>query len=221
MLYIYDYLVDVIQKHLDERQIDAEVRPHIGRAWHCYRFIQVRPKGITDYVHYEYINGHWELHFENSSEDAEVEILRRKVMSQIQSDGYLDWHRRDGYQKGCLSVDEVVEYTDSFISIFDYLWDETSDVLLKDIEQTVPYELDEELRTEASDISYTYECLDDSFVANTNNSEPNIRLASVAELPFDRFIIPPYQRPYKWGVKNVNQLITDVLAFCEKEKNES
>lgn len=220
MLYIYDNLVDVIQKHLDERQIDADVIPHIGRAWHCYRFIQVVPRGITSSVHYEYINGYWELHFENSSDNAEVDIMRRKVMSQIYSDGYLDWHRRDGYQKGCLSVDEMVEDTDSFLSIFDYLWNETSDVLLKDIEQSVPFEIDEGLFSEASDISCAYECLDESIVDNTYYSEPNIRLASVADLPFDRFFIPPYQRPYKWGVKNVNQLITDVLAFCEKGTNE-
>lgn len=220
MLYIYDYLVDVIQKHLDERQIDADVIPHIGRAWHCYRFIQVVPRGITSSVHYEYINGYWELHFENSSDNAEVDIMRRKVMSQIYSDGYLDWHRRDGYQKGCLSVDEMVEDTDSFLSIFDYLWNETSDVLLKDIEQSVPFEIDEGLLSEASDISCAYECLDVSIVDNTYYSDPNIRLASVADLPFDRFFIPPYQRPYKWGVKNVNQLITDVLAFCEKGTNE-
>lgn len=220
MLYIYDDLVDVLQKHLDERQIKVTINPYIGRAWHRYRFIQVIPDGITDNVHYEYINGYWELHFENSSDDAEVEILRRKVMSQIYSDGYLDWHRRDGYQKGCLSVDEMVEDTDSFISIFDFLWDETSDVLLKDIEQAVPYKLDEGLVSEANDISCAYECLDDSIVDNINYSEPNIRLASVADLPFDRFFIPPYQRPYKWGVKNVNQLITDVLSFSEKGTNE-
>lgn len=220
MLYIYDNLVDVIQKHLDERQIDADVIPHIGRAWHCYRFIQVVPRGITSSVHYEYINGYWELHFENSSDNAEVDIMRRKVMSQIYSDGYLDWHRRDGYQKGCLSVDEMVEDTDSFLSIFDYLWNETSDVLLKDIEQSVPFEIDEGLLSEASDISCAYECLDVSIVDNTYYSDPNIRLASVADLPFNRFFIPPYQRPYKWGVKNVNQLITDVLAFCEKGTNE-
>lgn len=220
MLYIYDNLVDVIQKHLDERQIDADVIPHIGRAWHCYRFIQVVPRGITSSVHYEYINGYWELHFENSADDTEVDVMRRKVMSQIYSDGYLDWHRRDGYQKGCLSVDEMVEDIDSFLSIFDYLWNETSDVLLKDIEQSVPYEIDEGLVSEASDISCTYECLDVSIVDNTNYSEPNIRLASVADLPFDRFFIPPYQRPYKWSVKNVNQLITDVMAFYEKGTNE-
>lgn len=221
MLYIYDYLVEIIQKHLNERQIDAKVRPHIGRAWHCYRHIQVAPKSITGYVHYEYINGHWELHFENSSDDAEVEILRRKVMSQIYSDGYLNWHRRDGYQKGCLSVDEIVETPESFLSIFDYLWDKTSDVLLKDIEQSVsvPYVLEEEATTVARDISSAYDGLD-SIINNSYYLEPNIRLASVAELPFDQFVIPPYQRPYKWGVKNVNQLITDVIAFCEKGTNE-
>ena len=145
MLYIYDYLVDVLQKHLNERQIKATINPNIGRAWHCYRFIQVAPKSITGYVHYEYINGHWELHFENSAEDAEVEILRRKVMSQIYSDGYLDWHRRDGFQKGCLSIGETVEDPDTFLSVFDYLWDATSDVLLNDIDQVVPYTIDQKV----------------------------------------------------------------------------
>lgn len=144
MLYIYDNLADLIREHLKERQIDAEVKPHIGRAWHCYRFIQVRPKGITDYVHYEYINGYWELHFENSSEDAEVEILRRKMMSQIYSDGYLDWHRRDGYQKGCLSVDVLIENRELFLSIFDYFWDKTSDILLKDVEEIETIELEQD-----------------------------------------------------------------------------
>ena len=219
MLYIYDYLVEIIREHLKERQIDADIKPHIGRAWHCYRFIQVIPKGITDYVHYEYINGHWELHFENSSDDAEVELLRRKVISQIYSDGYLDWHRRDGYQKGCLCVSETVESTESFLSTFDYLWDATSDVLLKDIEQTVLYDLEGMTTSVTSDFPIPYECLD-SIISDTYYSEPNIRLASVAELPFDQFVIPPYQRPYKWGVKNVNQLITDVIAFCEKGTNE-
>lgn len=28
--------------------------------------------------------------------------------------------------------------------------------------------------------------------------------------------IPPYQRPYKWSIKNVNQLIDDVLTFSDK-----
>ena len=28
--------------------------------------------------------------------------------------------------------------------------------------------------------------------------------------------IPEYQRPYKWGIKNVNQLIDDILTFNNK-----
>jgi len=219
MLHIYNYLVDLIQGHLKERQIDADVKPHIGRAWHCYRFIQVHPKDITDNVHYEYINSRWELHFENSSEDEQVEILRSKVMSQIQSDGYLDWHRRDGYQKGCLSVDEVVEDQESFMSIFDYLWDSTSVILLNDVEEQGSTVLEQDVLTENEDVPDTCEFME-SVINNASYQEPVVRLSTIEDLPFERFVIPPYQRPYKWGVKNVNQLITDVLAFCEKGTNE-
>lgn len=31
-----------------------------------------------------------------------------------------------------------------------------------------------------------------------------------------RLIIPGYQRPYKWSIKNVNQLIDDILLHCNK-----
>lgn len=192
MLQIYDYLVDVIQKHLKKRQIDAEVKPHIGRAWHCYRFIQVRPKEITDYVHYEYINGRWELHFENSNEDAQVERLRRKVMSQINSDGYIDWHRREGNQKGYLSVDEVVENCESFLSIFDDLWDATSDILLNDVEEiesNVPEEQDDLMEDEVVPDSYEFM---ESVINNDAYQDPVVRLSTVEDLPFERFVIPPY-----------------------------
>ena len=29
--------------------------------------------------------------------------------------------------------------------------------------------------------------------------------------------IPEYQRPYKWGIKNINQLIDDILLFNDKK----
>lgn len=46
--------------------------------------------------------------------------------------------------------------------------------------------------------------------------KPSIK--SVGEIPFDRLTIPAYQRPYKWTAKNVNQLISDILTFCAKNK---
>ena len=45
-----------------------------------------------------------------------------------------------------------------------------------------------------------------------------VKICKIRELPFDKLIIPPYQRPYKWTVKNVNQLISDLLAFKNQQQ---
>src|SRR5690554_2349122 len=41
-----------------------------------------------------------------------------------------------------------------------------------------------------------------------------INIRSLVQI--DRLTIPDYQRPYKWGIKNVNQLIDDVLLHRDK-----
>lgn len=41
---------------------------------------------------------------------------------------------------------------------------------------------------------------------------------SVRALYFDKMEIPEYQRPYKWTVKNVNQLINDIITFRKKSR---
>lgn len=41
-----------------------------------------------------------------------------------------------------------------------------------------------------------------------------ITVQQLVETP--RFVIPPYQRPYKWSSKNVNQLLDDILFFKTK-----
>ena len=39
-------------------------------------------------------------------------------------------------------------------------------------------------------------------------------IVSVKELfKGQKLYIPDYQRPYKWGIKNVTQLINDILLF--------
>ena len=43
------------------------------------------------------------------------------------------------------------------------------------------------------------------------------KIISVKELlSIDGLVIPEYQRPYKWTIKNVNQLIDDILFFNDK-----
>ena len=36
-------------------------------------------------------------------------------------------------------------------------------------------------------------------------------------LSLNNLVIPDYQRPYKWTIKNVNQLIDDILFFKDKK----
>ena len=38
---------------------------------------------------------------------------------------------------------------------------------------------------------------------------------NVAEIPFRSLQIPFYQRSYRWGLKQVNQLINDVIEFSD------
>ncbi len=46
--------------------------------------------------------------------------------------------------------------------------------------------------------------------------EPQVRISKIWELPFARFSIPFYQRPYKWQPKHVRQLIQDIKDFSGK-----
>lgn len=55
-------------------------------------------------------------------------------------------------------------------------------------------------------------------VASNTNNYPKMEIVSVGKLPFDKFVIPTYQRPYKWTAKNVNQLISDIIAFRNKKR---
>lgn len=48
---------------------------------------------------------------------------------------------------------------------------------------------------------------------DTNIGQHTPKVVPVMELPFDMMEIPDYQRPYKWTVKNVNQLISDLVEF--------
>lgn len=57
--------------------------------------------------------------------------------------------------------------------------------------------------------------IQEDVVKETSSFAPKIR--SVKDiLSHQEIIIPPYQRPYKWSVKNVNQLIDDLLHFKDK-----
>lgn len=236
MLLIYDYLKDVLQKYLNDVGINASISAHIGRAWHNYRYIQVHPQGMPNGVHYEYINGHWELHFEYYEKPEVCERIRKHLASEINSDGYINWHRSEGRQKGYLAIDETIEEEQTFTTLFDVLYHATIDVLqdtpLIEQDKLMPAYADQEAQTSKTapydedatsnyippqdDYSHIINYLSDS----SNYKEPHIGISSVGELEYDKLLIPPYQRPYKWNVKDVNLLINDILTFADKGSNE-
>lgn len=54
-------------------------------------------------------------------------------------------------------------------------------------------------------------------VKTSNNQDIKPEIITVQQLiETPNFVIPPYQRPYKWSSKNVNQLLDDILFFKSK-----
>jgi len=52
-----------------------------------------------------------------------------------------------------------------------------------------------------------------------DNQKPNYEIKTIVEIfKQGNLTIPEYQRPYKWTVKNINQLIDDILLHQEKSK---
>lgn len=215
MLLIYDYLVDHISKHLALCKIQAAVESQIGKEWHCSRYIQVMPAGWSSAIHYEYCNGYWELHFEDTSEDAGVDSIRKETIVEFENNDKFGWHRWSGRQRGLLRLESEVEDADAFKALFNEIYNATYDVVNRIV--TGKSELCDGLeKLEYSD--KFEEPLENSGVETTYAKPKYPEIQSVAELPFDRFTIPSYQRPYKWTRKNVKQLIDDILCFKESSE---
>ena len=207
MLYIYDPLVDRIKRHLKKNHINADIDFCIGRNWHKYRYIQVFPKGLDSCVHYEYINHHWELHFENADSNPKVEDLRQVMIRSIATSNNMSWHNWSRRQRGLLRLEEEV-CDRTFETLFDKLWEATISILQNGLTSNYIPKEKSVVQPEALALIHEYHEPD----------EP--RIVRVENLEYDRFTIPSYQRPYKWGVKNVNQLIDDIVTFCEQNMKE-
>ncbi len=55
----------------------------------------------------------------------------------------------------------------------------------------------------------------------SSNMETSITLKSIDELRKEKFIIPAYQRGYRWGERQVKELLNDLKEFTEKEKQKA
>jgi hypothetical protein len=98
--------------------------------------------------------------------------------------------------------------------------DGSQSVGLKNIKKmAIP--IDNHLLQKVQDYSAQSETLSSNHVYELQEEQTGqleAEICRVGELSFDKLIIPPYQRPYKWTAKNVNQLISDLLTFKHQQQ---
>ena len=113
-----------------------------------------------------------------------------------------------------------------FLSLFDELWSATSHLLSNESEITSESdekkELQQNLQMSLAKPNTWLDRLNTISISCTQDEykKPETMVSSIGDLPFERFVIPPYQRPYKWGVNSVNQLINDIITFSESGTSE-
>ena len=88
---IYDDLYADLKDRYHERVGDS----YIGRAYHDNRYIQIYTPLKDADVHYEYIKGKVELHFEGDSLDKHRSLIDL-LMRETENDSRLVWI--DGYE---------------------------------------------------------------------------------------------------------------------------
>lgn len=177
-------------------------------SWQTSRYIQVSTCLKDSDIHYEYYNGEVQLHFEGKYVEDAFKDFKDFLLEATSENLNLKWKKWQGQNNGtCVlvrnieTIDELFKAFSDMISIFDPLIGEFAD----------------EHEDLFSSLQKTEHCIDRSYTLQEDVSEqlPHTEICSVGSLPFNDFIIPPYQRPYKWTARNVNQLISDLLAFRE------
>lgn len=175
----------------------------------CY--IQVSTYLKDSDIHYEYYNGEIQLHFEGKYAEGTFKDFKDFLVERTSANPNLKWKRWQDRNEGtCVlardidSIDELFKAFSDMINIFDHSIEEFANEhedLFSSLHKTKHF----------MDRSYTLQ-------EDVSGQLPQIEICSVGSLPFDDFVIPPYQRPYKWTAKNVNQLISDILTFRERKQ---
>lgn len=207
--YLHQEVKDYIRDKYDSKK---KVTSYFRKgSWQTSRYIQVSTCLKDSDIHYEYYNGEVQLHFEGKYAEDGFKDFKEYLVERTSESPKLKWKRWQGRNKGtCVlmrNIDSIVDLFQTFsdmINIFDPLINEFAgnhEDLFSSMHKTEHF----------IDRSYTIQ--EDVF-----GQLPQVEICSVGSLPFDAFVIPPYQRPYKWTAKNVNQLISDILAFRERKQ---
>ena len=117
-LLIYDDLYTDLKNRYHERVGSC----YIGRAYHDNRYIQIYTPLKDEDVHYEYIGGRVELHFEGASLDKHRSLIDR-LMRETENDNRLVWFEWYGLRCQFNSIvhdrNELYANIEAMMDIFD------------------------------------------------------------------------------------------------------
>lgn len=173
------------------------------------RYIQVMTAIKDMDIHYEIIHSHLQLHFERKFAKKEFFPLRNFLMGRIPSDERFKWGKWIRLNYGLCQMEMEINDWDELKSCLNEMIGKFDTLIVEFVDANPNLFPNQYIPKETPRLSY-----------KLNDKPQNIFLEHaitvVKDLPFDEFTIPPYQRPYKWTAKNVNQLINDLLTFKDK-----
>ena len=202
------YVKEHVFKLWPEKTIRYQCVPHSRQT---SRYIQVSTSLKDMDIHYEIASDRVQFHIEGKFVGYEYRSFLRFLRESVPSTDGLRWRNRNGMTQGACEVDyeqddweDVINNLQCLVATFDpliysYVMDNPSMFPNQMAKRAVPK------------LSYKLQDNKDLKV-----EKPAVK--AIGEIPFDLLTIPPYQRPYKWTAKNVNQLISDILTFCSKKK---
>lgn len=209
-----DYLkiTDSLRKEVESKLSEVFHGRHYyaeTNHYHNNRFIQLGTILHDNDIHYEYIKGYVELHLEGKFSGYEYNTIWKKLIEESKQHSNLSWHRWDNRNQGRCRINIPIESVDDIIECFKNISEIFDPVL-------------EPLSAEHGKAEVIMQQMDNLEALPPADSMKVEKLTygilKIKELPFNNFIIPEYQRPYKWGVKNVNQLINDLLHFKHSDE---
>ena len=206
---LFDFIED---KFYGLREVRGIYQPYSRYRSRC---IQVStPIEGDDYIHYEYNDGKVQLHLEGKYVEEKYKLFVDFLHETAQDNCCVKWAEDDYYT--CV-LDAEIETYDSLYQAFNDII-EIFDAPIQEYTSQRPdlFSLNNVLRIQ-HDLSYSFCVTSNNDDSSGCNKEPEIKVSRISELSFDKFVIPSYQRPYKWTAKNVNQLITDIITFRDKD----
>lgn len=198
--WIDQYFCEIIKDKVINRWPEKKVKiVCVPRTWQSSRYIQVTTF-LKDFdIHYEVTCNRVQFHIEGKFCEGEYRPFLRFLRDSVPSTNGLMWRNRNGMIQGACEVDrepnnqnEVFEDIERLVNAFDPFIEE----YVKANPALFPNQMAKKVVPKLS-----YVIPGDSII---DMEKPSVK--TVGEIPFDKLVIPPYQRPYKWTAKNVSQI---------------